>query len=194
MTLMPVLETERLRIRPFVMDDLGEIHQLLSAAFPAEAITLEERGAWLQWAMMNHEQLAKLFQPPYGDRAIVLKPTDQLIGAVGYVPCLMPFERLPYFQSLTTQPSAEGYTPEFGLFYALSSAHRRRGYASEAAQAMIHYTFTQLRLKRIVATTSYDNAASIGVMRKLGMRLERNPDSEPPWLQVVGVLENPQFT
>ena len=27
-------------------------------------------------------------------------------------------------------------------------------------------------------------------MRKLGMRLERNPSPEPPWLQVVGVLEN----
>jgi hypothetical protein len=30
----------------------------------------------------------------------------------------------------------------------------------------------------------------MGVMRKLGMHLERNPYPEPPWLQVVGVIEN----
>ena len=29
------------------------------------------------------------------------------------------------------------------------------------------------------------------VMRKLGMRIERNPSPEPHWLQVVGVLERP---
>ncbi len=55
---------------------------------------------------------------------------------------------------------------------------------------MVHYAFRHLRLKRIVATTTYDNTASLGVMRKLGMRVEKNPHLEPPWLQVVGVLEN----
>jgi hypothetical protein len=28
------------------------------------------------------------------------------------------------------------------------------------------------------------------VMRKLGMTLARNPFPDPPWLQVVGVLQN----
>ena len=44
-----------------------------------------------------------------------------------------------------------------------------------------------MRLARIVATTEHTNAASISVMRKLGMRIEVNPGSEPEWLQVVGV-------
>jgi [ribosomal protein S5]-alanine N-acetyltransferase len=55
---------------------------------------------------------------------------------------------------------------------------------------MTDYAFQHLRLKRIVATTTYENAASMGVMRKIGMHIERNPYSEPPWLQIVGVLEN----
>ena len=55
---------------------------------------------------------------------------------------------------------------------------------------MIDYAFTRLKLRRIVATTTYDNAASIAVMRKVGMRIERNPYPDPPWLQVVGLLEN----
>ena len=76
------------------------------------------------------------------------------------------------------------------MFYAISPAHQRRGYASEAARALVDYAFQRLNLKRVVATTNYDNAASIGVMRKLGMWVEKNPRPEPPWLQVVGVLEN----
>ena len=37
--------------------------------------------------------------------------------------------------------------------------------------------------------TAYENAASIGVMRKLGMRIEHNVLQDPPWLQVVEILE-----
>jgi hypothetical protein len=55
---------------------------------------------------------------------------------------------------------------------------------------MIEYAFKHLRVKRIIATTEYANVASQGVMRKVGMKLTRNPYQEPPWLQVVGLLEN----
>ncbi len=55
---------------------------------------------------------------------------------------------------------------------------------------MIDYAFTELKLRRIVATTTYDNVPSIGVMQKVGMRIEKNPFADPPWLQVVGILEN----
>jgi RimJ/RimL family protein N-acetyltransferase len=55
---------------------------------------------------------------------------------------------------------------------------------------MIAYGFEQLRLRRIVATTEHDNARSISVMRRLGMRLERNPRPEPAWFQTVGILDN----
>ena len=55
---------------------------------------------------------------------------------------------------------------------------------------MVSYAFNQLRLRRIVATTENDNARSVGVMRRLGMRLERNPRPEPAWFQTVGILDN----
>ena len=81
--------------------------------------------------------------------------------------------------------------PEVGLYYNIAVRHRRQGYATEAAQLLVDYAFTVMRLKRIVATTAYDNTASMGVMRCLGMRIGRNPFPEPPWLQVVGVLDSP---
>ena len=75
-----------------------------------------------------------------------------------------------------------------------TSGLQGQGYATEAARALVDYAFQHLRLKRIIATTTYAKAASMGVMRKLGMHLERNPYPEPPWLQVVGVLENDAST
>ena len=56
---------------------------------------------------------------------------------------------------------------------------------------MLDLGFRDLHLRRILATTEYGNAASQGVMRKLGMRIARNTLPEPDWLQVVGILWNP---
>ncbi|MCA1593198.1 MAG: GNAT family N-acetyltransferase [Acidobacteria bacterium] len=189
---MPSLETERLRVRPLTMGDLEGVYRLLDVEL-ADAETgsdgakiFAERERWLRWTILNYEELAKLFQPPYGDRAVVLKQTDELIGVCGFVPCLAPFEQLFH----PGGADASLYTNEFGLFYAFSPAQQRRGYATEAARALIEYAFAQMRLERIVATTTHDNAASIRVMEKLGMRVERNPYPDPPWFQVVGILDN----
>ncbi len=193
---MPVLETKRLLIRPFVMEDLADVHRLFDIELQDADLrtdkmeTLAERLEWLQWAALNPSQLAKLNQPPYGDRAVILQSTGQLTGSCGYVPCLNAFEQLPGLRAAGPAEFPAKHSTEFGLFYAISPQHRRRGYATEAAQALVDYAFRQLRLKRVVATTGYENIASIGVMSGLGMRIERNPQLEPPWLQVVGVLEN----
>ena len=196
MTRMPPLETARLIIRPFVMPDLDALHQILDvelseADFGSEgAQSLDERREWLEWAVLNYDQLAKMYQPPYGDRAIVLKRTGQLIGSVGYVPCMMPFGQLPAFAAGMDEATRRRSTCELGLYYAMSPAQQRQGYTSEAAAAMVEYAFQSLGLRRVVATTTYDNQGSMGVMRKLGMQIERNPFPDPPWMQVVGFIEN----
>jgi ribosomal-protein-alanine N-acetyltransferase len=192
----PVLETPRLLIRGFMRADLPAVHRILCEAFGeseriADPAALAERSAWLEWSMLAHEWLPRMHQPPYGDRAIVLKLTGELIGVAGFVPLLGPFDQLPILRPPgATGPS--GYaTPELGLFWAIDPLQQRRGYASESARALVDDAFSRLRLRRIVATTEYDNVASQAVMRKLGMTLGRNPQADPPWLQVVGVLDNP---
>lgn len=193
---VPPLETDRLLIRPFTLENLDSLHQILDvelaqAEFGTEgAKSLGEREQWLQWTILNYEELAKLYQPPYGDRAIVLKHSGQLIGACGFVPCLDAFEQLPSWHPSVHESKPALNTTEFGLFYAISPSAQGQGYATEAARALAQYAFQTLKLKRVIATTTADNAASMQVMRHLGMRIETNPLPEPPWLQIVGILEN----
>jgi RimJ/RimL family protein N-acetyltransferase len=184
---VPALETARLVIRPFTLDDLDDAVRVFDEEIygpPGEGARAA-RERWLQWCVLSYEQLAKLYQPPYGDRAVTLRATSELIGAVGYTPCLHPFGQLGSF----TKAPPMRHTAEVGLYWALAPQHRGQGYAAEAGQALVRFGFDELNLQRIVATTEYANHASQRVMTKLGMRLERNPLPGPPWLQVVGVLE-----
>jgi len=191
-TWMPVLETERLLIRPFTLVDLAAKLSLDEAM--GYDSTRDGVRRWLEWSVLNHEQLARLVQPPYGDRAIVLRESGTLVGSAGLVPSLGPFDRFPSFRRLVTVVDEIHLRPEVGLYWGLDPAHRGRGYATEAARALIDYGFRRMGLQRIVATTEYENEASQAVMRRLGMFVERNPYPDPPWCQIVGVIEHPELT
>ncbi len=195
---LPTLETERLIIRRLTMSDLPLVHQAYAdagwfdpALSPEE--TMAQRRRWLEWTVRNYDALADLYQPPYGDRAVVRQSDGVVVGLVGLVPSVGPYGQLPYYSQHHLTADDGLNMPEFGLFWSLLQAHRGQGYATEAAQAIVDYAFNTLNIKRIVATTDYDNQNSMNVMRRLGMSMEYNPHKEPAWLQVVGVLENPKI-
>jgi [ribosomal protein S5]-alanine N-acetyltransferase len=188
-----IIETKRLIIRPFIMDDLLVIHRILDQTLGDgskvdDEAALVERRSWLEWSILSQEWLPKMGQFPYGDRAITLKSTGILIGATGYVPLLDIYDQIPELRLGATPSNYR--VPEVGLFWAIDPSYQRQGYASEAAQGLIEYSFKYLQLKRILATTEYENIASQAVMQKVGMKVTRNPLPTPPWLQVVGVMEN----
>lgn len=193
-TEMPLLETERLWIRPLRRGDLQAVSQILDEALgftdggSQELRGLRERQRWLEWTVRGYRELGQLFQPPYNDRAAVLKSSGEIIGVCGLVPSLGPFGQIGLGGAA---PGA--MTPEVGLFYAVHPRWQRQGYALEAARALVHYAFEGMHLARVVATTSDDNPASRAVMHRLGMTLRRNPLPEPVWFQWVGVLHNPRF-
>src|SRR5205814_9666390 len=132
-----LLSTERLLIREFAASDLDFAHRLLDVELAGAntgtegVITLDARRRWLRWIVLNYEQLAYLRQPPYGDRAVALRSTGELIGACGLVPCLAPFEQIPALRIPSAAgDSAAGPTgssPEVGLYWAIAPAHRRQG-------------------------------------------------------------------
>lgn len=190
--MMPLLHTERLTIRPCTIDDLETCHRLYldiewADMTASDSENRERRRKWLEWTVRNYQELARLQQPPYGERVVELKNGNRFVGLVGLVPLLKPFAQLTSFGGLA--PELAPFSAEVGLFWAITPTLQRRGIATEAAGAMINYAFETLKLGRILAGTEYKNEASIGVMRRLGMRIERNPYPVPEWFQIHGVLE-----
>jgi RimJ/RimL family protein N-acetyltransferase len=172
---IPPLRTPRLEVRELRAGDRAAVEDVIGG----------DRERWLRWTELAYEQLAELGQPPYGERGIVLNDSDRLVGLVGLVPSLGPFGLLPSWPE-----RGRRFVPAVGLYWAVAPAFRRRGLAAEAAGALIDHGFAELGLARVVATTERENAASIGVMRRLGMRVEQNPEPEPAWFQVVGILSH----
>ena len=184
----PDLETERLRIRRLDLSDVEACHRLYldigwADMMVSEAENRALRQSLVEWSVQNYIQLARLRQPPYGDRAIVRKHEGTFVGLVGFAPTIVPLGQLPSFGAHEHARSA----PEVGLFWAVVPASQGQGYATEAATAMIEYGFGTLGLERVVATTKRTNLASISVMRRLGMKVEENPYPEPSWFQTCGV-------
>jgi len=187
---IPELRTQRLRVRRLTMDDLEACHALyLETGWADPNLSeLENRGrrrAWLEWTVRSYDELLALTQPPYGERAVTLSETGEFVGLVGLVPLLAPFAQLPAFGSV----AGAKFEPAVGMFWSIRPAVQRRGYAAEAAAALARWAFENLNLARLVAGTDHDNTASIQVMRRLGMTIETNPYPQPPWFQVVGILQ-----
>jgi len=171
---VPALTTDRLLIRPLVTDDQEAVERLYadiarSGAGSDWAMTRAQVQRWLRWTALSYGELARLHQPPYGDLAIGLRQSRRLIGLCGFVPCLNAFGQLPSFAGPSSSAGERLNSTAFGLYWAIAPSQQRRGYATEAGRALIDHAFGRLRLDRIVATTTYDNVASIGVMQKLSL-------------------------
>ena len=88
-------------------------------------------------------------------RFVVLSAADgtrTLIGSAGY----------------KGPPTPDG-TLEIG--YGIVSDQRRRGYATEVAQALVEQAFALRAVRRVIARTLPELAASIGVLERCGFRL-----------------------
>ena len=174
---MPVLSDTHISIRPFTTSDTTAVMHIMEMS---EA----DAHAWLAWNIANERQLAQLNQPPYGERAIVRNDSDTVVGAIGLVPCI------DQFGKVGIGSNDDGAThAEVGMFWHVLPEWRNQGIATAAAILLRDYACTQLGLRRIIATTEYDNIASQTVMRRIGMELRRNPSDAPAWLQIVGVYE-----
>ena len=63
--------------------------------------------------------------------------------------------------------------PGIDVGYAFLPPFRSKGYAYESASAVVAYARDALGLKRVYAIVNSDNAISIRVLEKLGMKFER---------------------
>jgi RimJ/RimL family protein N-acetyltransferase len=105
------------------------------------------------------------------------------------VPYLDTFNKVTAFKRASNSPA----TAEVGLFWAIDPTYHRKGYAPEAARVVMEYLFIHDKIGRIIATTGYDNLPSQKVMEKLGMKIQRLDEPQPPDQFVVGVIEKDDF-
>lgn len=178
------LTTDRLVVRDLRVADLDAVHRILDVDLRMDDQSRALRARWLEWTVLDYEFRRRANQPGYGEYGMELPATGELVGLVGIVPSLMPFGLLPAYGGRGAHA-----IPEVGLFWAVAT-DQRCGYA-EAAQAVVEFGFTDLKVGRLVATTERDNLASAAVMRAIGMTVAEHTGPAPFYLPVVGWLDNP---
>jgi len=172
-SLIPTLETERLRLRPFALDDEAAVFALVSDPEIARFVRFEahrtpaDTRVFLELAAAHYRR-GDLFA-----LAIVLREDEQLIGSCGFV-----------------GQAPERKAAEMG--YWLGKPHWGKGYALEAARALVRFGFEQMSLERIEAKCYLENRAGQRVIEKLGMKFEGIDCSERikgeyPQLNMYGI-------
>ena len=74
------------------------------------------------------------------------------------------------------------------LGYIVDPDHSGRGYASEAVEAVVDHSFRTLGVRRITAGCFADNAASVRILEKVGMRREQHGVGDS-WHAELGWLD-----
>ena len=166
--LAPVLETERLILRPHSADDFADCvamwrdPQVVRYTIGSES---PPQRTWLR--LLSYRGLWSLLG--FGYWAVQSKSDARYIGELGFAD----FHRDLY-------PSIDGI-PEIG--WALTTQVHGRGYATEALQAVITWGDAYLSATRTVCIIHRDNAISMKLARKLGYRIElRAATNEEPHL------------
>lgn len=150
---MPVLSTPRLRLRPFTLEDAPAVRRFAGDRGVAE-MTLSiphpyPEGAAEAWILSRPGDFERR---EHLTLAITAADSGELIGAIGLILAL------------------EHERAELG--YWIGRPHWGRGYATEAAAALVAYGFDVLGLARIHAAHFSDNPASGRVLQKVGMAHE----------------------
>jgi RimJ/RimL family protein N-acetyltransferase len=151
---LPILETERLILRELKNGDAEFILKLLNE--PSFVRNIGDKGVRTEVDALHYIQtvpIASYERFGFGLYLVELKDPGVSIGICG----------------LIKRDSLENVDIGFAFLPSFWS----KGYAFEAASAVMVYGRDILGISRIVAITSPDNSESIRVLEKLGLRFER---------------------
>jgi RimJ/RimL family protein N-acetyltransferase len=149
-----VLETKRLILRHFCIDDAGFIIRLLNE--PSFIRYIGDKGV-----RTGEDAKQYLLSGPidsydrfgYGLNMVELKESGEPIGMCGLV--------------------RREDLDDADIGFALLEQHWSQGYAAESAEAVMRQARETLNLQRIVAIVAPDNHSSIKLLEKIGLTFER---------------------
>ena len=148
-----IIKTARLSLQPLCIDDLDSIHTLWTDPavrrflFDDQIISREQAVAEINDSIERSETHGCGL---WGAR---LREESELIGFCGY----------RFFH----------HPPQLQLLYGFHPRHWSRGFATEAARAMIRFGFEEACFDFVIASADTPNLASLRVMEKVGMKLAR---------------------
>jgi [ribosomal protein S5]-alanine N-acetyltransferase len=144
------LETERLELRSATPADAPHLQALYSSPEvlrylpPRPPVSLEQATQAIERRIKMEAELG------YALFIIVMKDGDEFIGSGGVVPVKD--------------------TPDVEIAYHFLPSSWGKGYATEAARAILAFGFENARLEEIIGLVYPDNVASWRVLEKVGMR------------------------
>jgi RimJ/RimL family protein N-acetyltransferase len=140
-----MIETERLLLRRFMQDDWQDLHEYLSQE---EVVKFEPYDVFTQDA--SRDEAARRSND-YRYWAVCLKACGKLVGNV-YI-------------------SKQDFgTWELG--YVFNKSYQKKGYATEAARALMDDAFRNKNARRIIAMCNPLNERSWKLLERLGFRRE----------------------
>jgi len=148
---MPEIETTRLRLRYFTLEDLDDLFRLYSDPEVMRYLSPRTREQ-TQASLRKH--IKQWQENNFGMWAAIHKASGQMIGRCG----------LGFLEN----------TPEVELGYVFDKHYWNRGIATEASVATLEYGFGEVKLEQIVAIAKPENIASVCVIEKVGMKYQKN--------------------
>lgn len=159
-----MIETERLRLRPWKSGDLQPFATMNADArvrrfFPCP-LSPEESDASVATYRRMHEL------DGYGFFAAELRATSKFIGVLG-------MQRMSFELAHVSKPAIE-------IGWRLEPEVWGQGLATEGARGVLQFAFRQIQLAEVVAITVPVNLPSRRVMEKLGMTHDAQDDFDHP--------------
>lgn len=148
---IPVIETERLRLRGFEERDFDAYAEMYSDAENLRFIggAHPEHEAWRRMvATLGHWALRG-----FGFFCVAEKATDRFIGQCG--------------------PLRPHNWPDDEIGCSFAKEHHGKGYATEAAHASLRFAYEALGWKTAISVIDPENGASQDVARRLGAQKEQ---------------------
>jgi RimJ/RimL family protein N-acetyltransferase len=143
----PILETERIILRPFVPEDAPELNKVFddwyAKRFYPDMVYLPMAERWVLRNITRYEEEG------VGLWAACLKETGEMVGDCGLI-----------YQTVREKREVE-------VAYHLRADHRGKGLATEAALACLAHGFATLDCDQIVSMVHPDNQASKRVAERV---------------------------
>jgi [ribosomal protein S5]-alanine N-acetyltransferase len=147
------LETERLILRAFRLEDAGEFERLIAPKEVTDGTLSFPHPVPEGWGIERINRMFERFASgEHNEFAICTRATGHLIGGIGL------------------DVNARHKRGHLGYWFGVN--YWGKGYATEAASAVLDYGFQTLELHRIEAGHYPRNSASGRVLEKIGMKFE----------------------